>query len=336
MLKVSQFGMESSIPFSFMNRCSSPLVSVVVATRNRGDSIIRTVRSILANDFDDFDITVIDQSDTPSTEISLKPYLLLPRLHYLPLKTTGLAAARNAGITKTKGELIAITDDDCEVSPDWLRKLVTAFRTDARIGIVFGNVLSGAHDSAAGFIPAYIRNKPFLARGLHEKHEVDGMGACMGVRRDVWRVLGGFDELLGVGAPLRANSEGDLTIRALQNGYFVYEQPAIQVIHHGFRSWPEGLLLIQRYWYGTGAMYAKHFKIAPLDTTPLLFSLAWRWAFGSSRVASSLGARTHKVLRLCSFTQGFTKGLATLVDRRANMYAPGKRRQYFSMGTGSE
>jgi hypothetical protein len=136
----------------------------------------------------------------------------------------------------------------------------------------------------------------------------------MGLKRSVWRDLSGFDEMLGVGAPLRANSEGDLVIRALKRGCFVYETPSVQVIHTGFRTWEEGLSLIPRYWFGTGVMYAKHFKLSPWLSSRLLASLAWRWAFGASRVATSLGTDTHKILRLRSFVEGFAAGLATPVN----------------------
>lgn len=303
-----------------MGELGSPLVTVVVATRNRGDSVVRTVRTILANDYPDFELRVVDQNDDDRTETSLRQYLPDARVHYVRMDTKGLSSARNTGITDAQGELIAITDDDCEVSSNWLRELVAVFAADSRIGIVFGNVVPGPHNDAAGFIPAYVREGPFLACRLSEKHEVDGVGACMGLRRSVWKELGGFDQMLGVGAPLQSNSEGDLVIRALQSGYFVYETPAVQVIHHGFRTWQEGLALIRRYWYGTGAMYAKHCKIAPRDSARLLVSLAWRWAFGESRVASSLGTRTHKVLRLVSFVRGFVTGMATPVDRATGHY----------------
>jgi GT2 family glycosyltransferase len=246
-----------------MGELGSAFVTVVVATRSRGDSVIRTARTILTNDYPTFELRVVDQSDDDRTETSLRQYLADARVHYVRVDTKGLSSARNAGIADAQGEIIAITDDDCEVSSNWLRELVAAFVADSRIGIVFGNVVPGPHDSRAGFIPAYIREEPFLARCIDEKHEVDGVGACMGLRRSVWKDLGGFDQMLGAGAPLRANSEGDLVIRALQSGYFVYETPAVQVIHHGFRTWQEGVVLIQRYWYGTGAMYAKYFKIAP-------------------------------------------------------------------------
>ena len=53
-----------------------PPVSVIVATRNRGDSIVNTVNSILANNYPNFELYVIDQSDDDLTEKAVEPFSL--------------------------------------------------------------------------------------------------------------------------------------------------------------------------------------------------------------------------------------------------------------------
>jgi len=297
-----------------LKELDSPFVTAVVATRDRPQAVAKSAEAILANDYPGFELIVVDQGSGDLRTTSLKRYLDDPRFHLISAEPKGLSSARNTGIAKAQGEIIAITDDDCEVPPDWLRGLVTSFSENSRIGIVFGNVLAAIHDKSAGFIPAYVRDKPAMVTSIHEKHEADGIGACMGLQQSVWRDLSGFDEMFGVGAPLKANSEGDFVIRALKRGYFVYETPLVGVVHTGFRTWEEGLSLIPRYWFGTGVMYAKHFKLSPWLSTRLLSSLAWRWAFSESRVASSLGSDTHKLLRLRSFIEGFAAGMATPVN----------------------
>ena len=75
-----------------------------------------------------------------------------------------------------------------------------------------------------------------MARSIWQKHQVEGIGACMGIRRCVLDDLGGFDQILGIGAPLMTGEESDLTIRILLAGYFVYESPDIMFVHYGFRN----------------------------------------------------------------------------------------------------
>jgi len=53
---------------------------------------------------------------------------------------SGLGRARNAGIAKASGEILAFTDDDCYVSPDFLKQIVKVFQ-DERIGYMGGRVL---------------------------------------------------------------------------------------------------------------------------------------------------------------------------------------------------
>jgi len=291
-----------------------PRMTVVISTRNRGDSVLRTIRTILLNGHPNCEVRIVDQSDDDVTERSLRPLLDNPCICYVRSATKGLSTGRNLGIRDAQSELIALTDDDCEVPSDWLRELVAAFAVDRRIGIVFGNVLPGPHDRSKGFVQAYVRTEPFLARSVCDKNQVEGTSACMGIRRSVWQLLGGFDEMLGLGAPLMSAEETDLTIRALLAGFFVYETPRVAIVHHGFQSFEKSLTLVHRNWYGTGAVFVKHLKGGQFSLVPLLFRLAWRWVFGRSRVASSLRPHSHRLLRLAAFARGFAAGATIPLD----------------------
>jgi GT2 family glycosyltransferase len=195
---------------------------------------------------------------------------------------------------------------------------VSSFAVNLRTGIIFGNTLPASHDHTVGFIPAYVRREPFLARGLHEKHRVEGISACMGLRRSLWQVLGGFDEMLGAGSPFKSAEEMDFTIRALLAGYFVYETPDVMVVHHGFRTWEQGANLIQGYLYGIGAMFIKHIKCGHWEVIQLLAHLAWRWAFKNPAV--DFGHRPSRWLRLSGFIQGFLAGAHHPLDKTKGRY----------------
>ena len=292
-----------------------PPITVVISTRNRGDGIVKTIETILSNDYPQFELRVIDQSEDESTEASLLPFVKSPRLKYLRTASIGVSAGRNHGINGARNELIAVTDDDCEVPRDWLKELAAAFSVDPRIGVIFGNTLPGPHDPSAGFIPSYVRKDSFLARSIYEKHRVEGISACMGLRRSVWQRLCGFDERLGAGAFFRSAEEVDFTIRTLLAGYFVYETPNVAIIHHGFRTWKQGLTLIHDYYYGTGAMFAKHIKCGHWPIVPLLMHLGLRWPLGGSLVTASLGKNQQRLLGLKSFIRGFVEGSFTATDK---------------------
>ena len=301
-------------------------ITVVISTRNRGDKIVKTIQSILENDFPHFEVVIVDQSENDWTEISLKPFLCNPGVRYIRTKTKGVSVGRDIGIVHSNHEYIAITDDDCETPRNWLREMMNAFSLESKIGIVFGNVHPGPHDCTKGFIPVYLRNQPFLARSIHEKNRVNGLGACMGLRRSVYKKINGFDKMLGNGGAFRSAEETDLTIRCLLANYFVYETPNVMVIHHGFRDREDGVTLICNYSYGTGAMFAKHLKCGHWSVVQFLFQLARRWIYGRSKmpdgcvISSSFESRPLRWLRLSAFIKGIRTGLLSHSDRNIGCY----------------
>jgi GT2 family glycosyltransferase len=309
-------------PDTRMSKMGHPLVTVVISTRNRGVLAVKTVQTILQNDFPHFGLTVIDQSEDDDTKESLRPLLVNRRIHYIKTATKGLSTGLNLGITESQSDFIAIIDDDCEAPTDWLRNLVSALLIDHHIGVVFGNVLPGSHDRAGGFIPAYIRERPLLVRNLWERHKVEGMGACMGLRRAVWQELSGFDEMLGPGAPFEAANDIDFSLRTLIAGYFVYVTPSVTVIHQGFRTWEQGLALIRGYLYGLGAMHVKHLKCGHWAVLHYFLHLMWRWAF--KHPAIDFGHQPSRLLRLEAFLRGFLAGALNPVDKVKSHYVRSK------------
>jgi GT2 family glycosyltransferase len=221
----------------------------------------------------------------------------------------------NLAIAAVDAELVAITDDDCEVPRDWLVRFARAFALDPRVAIVFGNVRAAAHDARDGFVPAYARTEPFIAKKPLDKWQIEGLGACMAIRRAAWEALGGFDEMLGPGAPYPAAGEGDLVLRALRAGWWVYETPDIEVLHHGFRSRREGRDLVAGYARGTGAMMAKHIRCRSPGARRLLARMALRWLRRGRPEALHLGSNDAWTSRLGSFAAGFLAGARTPIDR---------------------
>lgn len=113
-----------------------PLVSVVVATRDRPELLTRALRSIGGQDYrGDIDVHVVfDQSDVhdvPADWNTAAPPGCARKLHVQRnLRSRGLAGARNSGVDAAAGELIAWCDDDDEWLPTKLGRQVEALRED--------------------------------------------------------------------------------------------------------------------------------------------------------------------------------------------------------------
>jgi GT2 family glycosyltransferase len=297
-----------------------PFISVVISTRNRGASVVTTIESVLKNEYPYFDLHIIDQSDNFQTEEAIQPYTNNPRFFYTHSKTVGLGKGRNVGVNQSKHEYIAITDDDCEVPANWLQEMVKALTVNPAIGVVFGSVLPGKHDDSAGFIPTYNCKAPILARHIKQKNAVRGIGACMGIKRSIWREVKGFDEMLGPGAPFCCNDDGDFAIKVLLAGYYVYETPALFVIHHGFRTWKEGRPLARRNWYGVGASFTKHLKNGHFS---LLKIICYEWCviiLGNVIHNVIVKHRISGVTPLFAFIKGLVVGLLSPVDRESGNF----------------
>jgi GT2 family glycosyltransferase len=295
-------------------------IAAVISTRNRGREVVNAIRSILCNDHPSFTLIVVDQSDDDHTEKAIAPFLDDQRFRYIRTNSVGVSTGRNIGIDLAKTDIVAVTDDDCEVAPNWLREMANAFEVDSRIGLVFGNVAAGEFGRTRGFIPTYERAAPYLANSVWEKNRVCGIGACMGIRRSAWESLKGFDEMLGPGAPFMSHEEGDLAIRMLLARYLVYETPEVKVIHNGFRTWKEGRALAVRNYFGIGATFAKYVKLGH----------GFIWAvIGQQWGYETVGKFLHNVVvkrrlsgatPVVSFCKGFAIGLMQHVDATTGRY----------------
>ncbi len=88
-----------------------PLVSVVIATYNRGAYLADCLHSILAQTFGDFEVIVVDDGSTDDTPTIISSFND-PRIVYHRRSNEGISAARNFGTQESKGAFIAVHDDD--------------------------------------------------------------------------------------------------------------------------------------------------------------------------------------------------------------------------------
>ena len=187
-------------------------MAVVLCTNKRTPETRRAVESILASKPAPCLIVIVDQAGS-STNDPLREFesrIGVVRIHH---KATGLSRARNIGTAAAKAAgavFAAYTDDDCTVGAGWLSGLASAFAKANDVSLVFGSTKAAPHDADKGTIPAYVVPKDAIHRGVASKPLIEGMGACMAVRIDAWRSVGGFDDRLGVGTPLAAAEENDL------------------------------------------------------------------------------------------------------------------------------
>jgi hypothetical protein len=118
-------------------------VTVVVATRERVESLERCLASLRALDPAPARIVVVDNCPSSHTTATLVRRLADEdaRIRYVREDRPGLARAHNRGLAEVDTELVAFTDDDVVVDREWVGRLADAFDRDPWIGCVTGMIL---------------------------------------------------------------------------------------------------------------------------------------------------------------------------------------------------
>jgi glycosyltransferase involved in cell wall biosynthesis len=217
-----------------------PRISAIICTHNRDKYLGAAIDSLLQQDFNDYEVIVVDNASTDQTRTVVESRLPHPQLQYVYESTLGLSAARNAGAQVAQGEILAYLDDDAEASRGWLVELMEIYEQNPQVAIAGGRVtliwpenqtppkwLSvnmtgnlGAYD--LGDEITYITQPGLTPRGLNYS-----------IKADFLDKIGGFDVNLGrVGKNLLSNEELYMTEKALQMGYQVAYLPKALVAHN--------------------------------------------------------------------------------------------------------
>src|SRR4051812_15109114 len=118
---------------ALMNPTTCPYVSVIVPTRNRRESLHRTLDALEAQTYERFEVVVVDDASVDGTSASLQQHRWRIRLTLVQGNGLGPAAARNKGLAQARGELIAFTDSDCVPDSGWLTAGVASFDDDVDV-----------------------------------------------------------------------------------------------------------------------------------------------------------------------------------------------------------
>jgi GT2 family glycosyltransferase len=120
-------------------------VTVAICTHNNAASLDRTLATLALQEFagDYWSALVVDNKSSDATEEIVRLHQqrgLIPHLRYCRESQLGLAHARHRAVKETTSELIAFVDDDCLLTPDWLRQAVAFSRTHPNAGAIGGRV----------------------------------------------------------------------------------------------------------------------------------------------------------------------------------------------------
>lgn len=242
-------------------------ISFIVCTKDRQARLMRCLGSIvqaaLRRPEADCEVVVVDNGSRDETHAAV---LAFAETSPVPVRLAheafpGLGAARNTGLALASGTILAFTDDDCELHPDYVRDLVQRWSRGPRDLVRGGRVELG--DPAD--LPFTIKTSNAVetfAKGVYPGGFVHGCNLV--VTRAVAEAVGPFDPRFGTGAALQSADDTDYLLRAHLAGFPAEYVPDMCVRHYHGRRTPEQIRrLLLAYALGNGALYVKHGRRAP-------------------------------------------------------------------------
>lgn len=200
--------------------------SIVVPTRNRLPLLKQALDGLFAlmSCTGSHEIIVADDGSDDGTADYLRDLAAGGRIRALSRPQGGAATARNNAIAIARGSILAFTDDDCVVPPDWLERLAHLFGSTGADAIggravnALPSLYSQVHQDMAAVLYQSQNRTPDRPRFLTTNNF-----AC---RREALSRIGPFDTRFTVGGEDR-----ELVLRLQNNGFRVLYAPDLVVRH---------------------------------------------------------------------------------------------------------
>jgi glycosyltransferase involved in cell wall biosynthesis len=213
-------------------------VSIIIATKDRQQMLVTSVKAILGQKYPDFEVIVVDTTDRPAVGMPDDP-----RLTYLSITDApgNRNWQRNVGVARASGEIAIVCDDDIIPSANWLHEMVGPY-ADVNVAGVGGRVIEGPdvpiHKNTGrevGFVSWWGQVEGEFRARTPGNVEVDHLKGCnLSFRTNILREVGGYDERID-GWAMR--DETDVCVRIRNRGFKLIYSPTAVVEHFGLNLW---------------------------------------------------------------------------------------------------
>ena len=175
-----------------------PAVTVVLPTFNRARTLARALESVLSQTFSDFELIIVDDRSTDDTHEILRRYASHDKIRIITQLAPGCSAARNIGVSVSRGRYVAFQDSDDEWTTDMLEKAVAALDgSGPDVGVFYCDMLRIQKNGDQ----SYWRSPDIQKGVLISEQSLDYQVACIGIqsaviKRECFQEVGLFDERL--------------------------------------------------------------------------------------------------------------------------------------------
>jgi len=222
----------AEVPFPATERAAWPKVSVVVCAYDAAETIDECLTSLEGLTYPDVELIVVNDGSRDATGHIARRH---ETVHVIDVPNGGLSAARNVGLAAASGEIVAYTDADVRVDPDWLTYLVQPLLRSDVVGVGGPNVVPPDDPWVAQCVarapggPVHVMLDDRIAEHVP--------GCNMAFRRDALLDIDGFNPVY-----VRAGDDVDICWRLQARKQEIAFAPAALVWHRHRRS-------IRSYWH---------------------------------------------------------------------------------------
>lgn len=283
-----------------------PAAAVVIATRDRAESLARCLDSLRGLGYPPAEIVVVDNASAGRDTAELVNSLSVedPRFRYVREDRPGLARAHNCGLEHTTAPVIAFTDDDVVVDPAWLAGLVDGFARDECVGCVTGMIFPLELETPAqewlehyagfnkGFEPRlFDLTRPAADPLFPYTAGTLGSGANMAFRADVLRSMRGFDPALGAGTEAKGGDDLAAFFDVIAAGHALAYEPGAIVYHQHHLTFEA----LHRQTFGYGAGLTAYLTKTIVDDRSRAFDMLTRAPQAVHHVLSPTSAKNERL-----------------------------------------
>jgi len=249
-------------------------VSVIIPAYNVQETIKECLESVLGNDYQDFEVIVVDDKSIDDT-LEILENISHEKLRYYSNRiNSGVSYTRNFGIRKSRGNLVILLDADTLVKKDWIIRHLEAHR-DIQADLIGGGVMGiyktiyGAADTFSSWWTSIPFGKDYYLKRFHLPTN------NLSIKKEVFKKIGYFKDDLRLGG-----EDAEFCFRALKNDLKLYLKSDI-VVYHYDRDDLNSFLKHQAHWgkhtvkmrkelnmdmafFMPGSLIAAYFYIIPL------------------------------------------------------------------------
>jgi len=199
-----------------MNNKQQPMLSIVTPSYNLGAYLERSIKSVLSQNYDNFEYWVIDGGSTDNSLDILNKYAKFSKFkhnfHWISEKDSGQTNALNKGLKRARGEWFAWLNAD-DYYEDGAFSIIAKAATTTSAALLYGNCLTHGKSNELNIPPKKIPYETFLIG-----NPIYGPSAFF--RKSTVDSLGGFDEDLFLEVFLKSyNLDILLYLKFLLNNY---------------------------------------------------------------------------------------------------------------------